>query len=110
VRLVFALLLPINTALFFFPEPVLKLINPEYIVATNPLKIYISTNIVLLIIGLITTHIYAIGNYIYTLLINIASNITRMALYTVLTPIYGAIGAATSYLAGTLTIATMAIP
>jgi len=110
IRLVFALLLPVNMALFFFPEPVLRLINPEYLAATNPLKIYVLANIVLLVVGLIVTHIYASGNYRYTLLINTSMSTTRVALYTILTPLYGASGAATAYLAGTLVATTLIAP
>ena len=110
IRLVFALLLPVNMTLFFFPEPVLKLINPEYLTAVNPLRIYILANVVLLIVGLVATHIYASGNYRYTLLINTSISTTRVALYTILTPLYGAAGAATAYLAGTLTATTLIAP
>ena len=110
IRLVFALLLPVNMVLFFFPEPVLGLINPEYLAAVNPLRIYILANVTLLMIGLIATHIYASGNYRYTLLINTSMSTVRVALYTILTPLYGATGAATAYLAGTLTAITLIVP
>jgi len=109
IRLVFALLLPVNMALFFFPEPILRLINPEYLAAINPLRIYILANTVLLMVGLVATHIYASGNYRYTLLINTSVSTTRVTLYTILTPIYGATGAATAYLAGTLTATTLIV-
>jgi len=110
IRLVFALLLPVNMALFFFPEPILRLINPEYLAAVNPLKIYILANTILLTVGLIATHIYASGNYRYTLLINTSMSITRVVLYIILTPLYGATGAATAYLAGTLIASTLIVP
>ena len=102
IRLTYALLLPINTALIFFPEPVLRLISSEYIAAANPLRIYAATNMVLAAIGLVTTYIYATGSYRYTLLINSTMSVTRVALYTALTPLYGATGAAIAYLAGAL--------
>ena len=110
IRLVFALLLPVNMTLFFFPEHVLRLINPEYLAAVNPLRIYILANVTLLMIGLIATHIYATGNYRYTLLINASTSTTRVALYTILTPLYGATGAATAYLTGTLVATTLIAP
>ena len=110
IRLVFALLLPVNMALFFFPEPILRLINPEYLAAINPLRIYILANVVLLMVGLIVTHIYASGDYRYTLLINTSMSTTRVALYTILTPLYGATGAATAYLAGTLVATALILP
>jgi len=110
IRLVFALLLPINMVLFFFPEPLLKMINPEYLAATNPLKTYALANTTMLMIGLIIAHIYASGNYKYTLLINTSVSTTRVTLYTILTPLYGATGAATAYLAGTLAATTLITP
>ena len=110
IRLVYALLLPVNMVLFFFPEPLLRLINPEYLAAVNPLRIYVLANVTLLMVGLIATHIYASGNYRYTLLINTSISTTRVALYTILTPLYGATGAATAYLAGTLTAITLIAP
>jgi len=110
IRLVFALLLPINMVLFFFPEPLLKMINPEYLAATNPLKTYALANTTMLMIGLIIAHIYASGNYKYTLLINTSVSTTRVTLYTILTPLYGAAGAATAYLAGTLTATALIAP
>jgi len=66
--------------------------------------------VVLLMVGLIVTHIYASGDYRYTLLINTSMSTTRVALYTILTPIYGATGAATAYLAGTLVATTLIVP
>jgi len=110
VRLVYALLLPINMTLFFFPEPILMLINPEYLAAVIPLRIYILANVILLMVGLIGAHIYASGNYRYTLLINTSMSIARVALYTILTPLYGATGAATAYLAGILTATALIAP
>jgi len=110
IRLAFALLLPVNMTLFFFPEPLLKLINPEYLAAVDPLRIYVIANVVLLTIGLVGTHIYASGDYRYTLLINTSTSTTRVVLYTILTPLHGATGAATAYLAGTLTATSLIAP
>ncbi len=110
IRIAYAILLPINMALFFFPETVLRPIGMEYLAAVNPLRIFTLTNIVLLISGPIIAHIYATGNYRYTLLINISMSTTRVALYTILTPLYGATGASTAYLIGTLVATILAIP
>ena len=110
IRISYALLLPVNAIFFFFPKPVLKLINPEYLVATNPLRIYMLSNMILLMTGLLLTHIYATGNYKYTLLVNTSMSTARVALYTILTPVYGATGSAIAFLAGTLVATSLLIP
>jgi len=102
IRLIYTLLLPLNIILIFCPEPLLQLINTEYIVAANLLRLFATSNIMLSAVGLVATHIYAKGDYKYTLLINTATSITRITLYTMLTPLYGATGVATAYLTGTI--------
>lgn len=60
--------------------------------------------------GLIATHNYASGDYRYTLLINTSMSTTRVALYTILTPLYGMTGATTVYLARTLVATILIMP
>ena len=105
IRRVYSVLLPVNMTLFIFPEPLLLAINPEYLSSITPLRIYVISNIILLLIGLLATNIYARGNYRYTLIMDTSMSLTRVILYPVLTSLYGAVGAAMAFLAGTLVLA-----
>jgi O-antigen/teichoic acid export membrane protein len=102
IRLSSIITLPLTCSLIFYSEEILQLLGQNYIEGSLPFQIILISMLPTAILTGITTLVYSYGNYRRFLLISLATNIPRTALYFVLVPIYGIIGAAASYTIGSI--------
>ena len=103
LKIALVLTLPIFTLLFAYPEELLSLLNIYDIEAPTIMRLLILGSIITIVSSNISTLVYAYGKYNKTLAIGVSQNLPRVALYYILTPIMRGIGAALSYIMGSIT-------
>jgi O-antigen/teichoic acid export membrane protein len=102
IKISIILSLPLSASIIFYSNDVVLLLGHEYINASVPLKIFLLSILPNSLYTVITELVYAYGNYRQVLALGLASSIPRTLLYFILVPAFGATGAATSYLVGSI--------
>jgi O-antigen/teichoic acid export membrane protein len=94
--------IPFSTSLIFYSKQIMQLFGSSYIDASSSLEILLATLLPVAVASGINTLVYSYGNYKQVLVIGLASNLPRVALYFILVPIYFNTGAAISYSIGSI--------
>jgi O-antigen/teichoic acid export membrane protein len=102
IKISIILSLPLSASIIFYSNDVVLLLGHEYIDASVPLRIFLLSILPNSLYTVITELVYAYGNYRQVLALGLASSIPRTVLYFLLVPAFGATGAATSYLVGSI--------
>jgi O-antigen/teichoic acid export membrane protein len=102
IKISIILSLPLSASIIFYSNDVVLLLGHEYINASVPLRIFLLSILPNSLYTVITELVYAYGNYRQVLALGLASSIPRTVLYFILVPAFGATGAATSYLVGSI--------
>jgi O-antigen/teichoic acid export membrane protein len=102
IRLSLIISFPLSSALIFYSREVLQLIGHQYVQGSLSLQVLLSSILPSSIMTGIDTLVYSYGNYRQSLLIGLAMNIPRTVLYFILVPVYGSLGTAMSYTAGSM--------
>jgi O-antigen/teichoic acid export membrane protein len=103
IRVSLAISTPIIVLGCLYPRIVLGMLGPEYLVADLILIVLLMNIIPDTIAFGVSNLAYAYGNYRQVLSIGLARSLPRMILYLFLTPLYGGLGAAESFLVGSVT-------
>jgi O-antigen/teichoic acid export membrane protein len=92
--------LPLSYAIIFYSNDIMKLFGESYIEGSLALQILMTSVIPTTMIAGITTLLYSYEKYRTILAIDLATSITRTLFYFILVPLYGANGAALSFVLG----------
>lgn len=103
IRVSLAISTPIMVLGCLYPRLVLGMLGPEYIVADLILFVLLLNIVPDTIAFGVGNLAYAYGNYNQVLTIGLARSLPRVILYLFLTPLYGGMGAAESFLVGSIT-------
>ncbi len=103
IRLTLVMAVPFSISLIFYSKEILQLIGQNYVAASFPMQILLSS----LLPGSVATGIYvlvyAYGHYKEALTVGLATNVPKTILYFLLIQMYGSTGAALSYVIGDIT-------
>lgn len=102
IRISLIVSLPLASALFFYSKDTMQLMGPAYGSASDSLKILLISMLPTVIFSGINTLVYSYGNYKQVLIIGLSSSLPRVALYFILVPISGSLGAAISFTIGSI--------
>jgi O-antigen/teichoic acid export membrane protein len=102
MRLSLVIAIPFSISLIFYSKEVFQLIGQNYVAASFPMQILLSSLLPTAVATGITTLNYAYGNYRQVLTIGLATNVPRTMLYFLLIQMYGNEGAALSYTIGAI--------
>ena len=94
--------LPLSSSVFFYSSDIVRLLGHDYIDASVFLKIFMITVLPNSVSLMLSQLVYAYGNYRQALVLGLASSIPRTLLYFLLVPSFGGMGAATSFLVGSI--------
>lgn len=100
IRLSIAIVMPLAASLAVYPSLVLGLLGREFEGASQILSVLTLSIPAFFVANGVTSLLYAYGFYRPVLVIGLASNISRIALYAPLASMYGGIGIASSYTVG----------
>lgn len=100
IRLTLVVAIPFSTSLFFYSKEVIELIGQNYVAASFPMQILLSSMLPAAVADGISVLVYAYGHYRQVLTIGLATNVPRTILYFLLIQLYGNPGAALSYTIG----------
>ncbi len=102
LKITLALTVPLFILLFVYPGELLLLLNINDPEISTIMRLLVIGSIITIISSNISILTYAYGKYNETLTIGVSQNLPRVILYYILTPIMGGIGAALSYLTGSV--------
>ena len=102
LKMALALTVPLFILLFAYPDKLLLLLNISDPETPIIMRLLVIGSIVTIISSNISVLMYAYGKYNETLAIGMSQNLPRVILYYVLTPIMKGIGAALSYVTGSV--------
>jgi O-antigen/teichoic acid export membrane protein len=102
IKISLIITLPISNILIFYSEQIMSLFGSEYTTGSNSLKLLLTSTLPTSIIAGVGVLVYAYGNNRQVLIIGLFTSIPRVLLYLVFVPIFGADGAAFTYLVGTI--------
>ena len=94
--------MPLASAIIFSSKEIMQLFGKSYIDGSFSLEILLLSMVPTAVMTGVNTLVYSYGNYRQVLVIGLSSNIPRAALYFILVPIYGGVGAAISFTAGSI--------
>jgi O-antigen/teichoic acid export membrane protein len=94
--------LPFSSSLLFYSTEIMELFGRNYIKGGSSLEILLLASLPTVVITGISTLVYSYGNYRQVLIIGLATSIPRTILYFILVPFNGGMGAAISYLIGSI--------
>lgn len=100
LRISLAFMLPLSFFVMAYPWLPLSLLGKSYISASLTLLVLLLSSFPLTLYSCINSLVYAYGEYTTVLGLGLATNIPRIILYYLLTPIYGGLGAALSFTLG----------
>jgi O-antigen/teichoic acid export membrane protein len=103
LRICLALACPLVAFLTFYSNLPLSLMGSLYVSEAPTLSILCLGIIPLTFILAVNSVVYARGSYKKVLILGLATNVPRIILYFPLVPVYSGLGAALSYMIGTLT-------
>lgn len=102
IRWSYFISLPLASSLLFYSQDVLRLFGQSYTGGYISLQILLLSVLPTIVANGLNTLLYSYGNYRQSLAIDLVMNIPRTVLYFILIPIYGPLGAAVSFTAGSL--------
>lgn len=102
IRLSAIMVLPLSYTLIFFSDDILRLLGQDYVKGSLALEILLLSSLPTVVMYGVHTLVYSYGNYKQVLAIGLATSLPRTALYFLLVPLYGGIGAAIGYSAGSI--------
>jgi O-antigen/teichoic acid export membrane protein len=94
--------LPISSTAMLYSYEILSIFGPGYVQASLPLKIILISALTMTFNFAMITLVYSYGNYWQVLYIGLGSSASRILVYFLLVPLYGSIGAATAFTAGSI--------
>jgi O-antigen/teichoic acid export membrane protein len=94
--------LPLASSLIFYSQDILKLFGQHYVEGELSLQILLLSTLPVVVANGLSTLVYSYGNYKRSLAIDLGMNIPRVILYFAVIPIYGPVGAAMSFTAGSI--------
>lgn len=100
IRLTLMIAIPFSTSFIFYSKEILQLVGQNYVAASFPMQILLSSLLPAIVAYGITVLVYAYGHYKRVLTIGLATNIPKTILYFLLIQMYGNTGAALSYAIG----------
>jgi O-antigen/teichoic acid export membrane protein len=100
IRLTLAIAIPFSTSLIFYSKEIMQLIGQNYVAASFPIQILLSSLLPAIVAYGISVLVYAYGHYKLVLTIGLATNVPKTILYFLLIQMYGIAGAALSYTIG----------
>lgn len=104
IKMSLAVSLPFSSSLIFYSGQIMNLFGPDYVEGSSILGILLMSMLPTAVSSAISSLVYSYGNYKQVLEIGLASTIPRVSLYFILVPVYGGIGAALSYSAGSVVV------
>ena len=102
-KLTLTIVVPIALALTVYSKNILSFFGPNYIDAWLPLTILLIAVAPFAMVQGVNILAYASGLYSLVLILGVSISLPRTLLYIVLTPLFGGVGAAEAFLAGTIT-------
>jgi O-antigen/teichoic acid export membrane protein len=102
IKLTLITTLPFSSAIIFYSREIMQLFGAGYIEGSSTLEILLLSILPNAIVGGITILVFSYGNNKQVLMLGLASSLPRTILYFLLVPIYGGVGAAITYLIGSL--------
>ena len=93
---------PLALALAAYPKAPLRLLGEEYVGASRTLTILLASSLLAVYVMAVTSLAYAYDSYGAVLGIGTATSVPRIALYFLLVPSMGGLGAALAFLAGSV--------
>jgi O-antigen/teichoic acid export membrane protein len=100
IRLTLVIAVPFSISLIFYSKEIMQLIGQNYIAASLPMQILLSSLLPAAVAYGISVLVYAYGHYKQVLTIGLATNVPKTILYFLLIQMYGSAGAALSYTIG----------
>jgi O-antigen/teichoic acid export membrane protein len=107
IRIGLMLSAPLAVVIVLYSSDILELLNPHFENAVLPLSVFMIAVVPTVMNYGIYFMFYAFGKYRSVLIIGLAENLSKVVLYFVLVPEYGAIGAAISFVSGSLMALTV---
>jgi O-antigen/teichoic acid export membrane protein len=104
IKMSLTISLPFSSALVFYSSDVMKMFGANYVEGSSTLAVLLLSMLPTAVMSGISTLVYSYGNYKQVLTIGLASTIPRVLFYFILVPIYGGMGAALSYNAGSIMV------
>ena len=101
MRLGLAIVSPIVFALLTYPHIPLELLGPEYVAASNTLRILLLSSFATIVLSTISNYMYSLALYRHVTSAGILQTTTRLLLYIALVREYGGLGVAIAYSVGT---------
>lgn len=102
IKISMVILTPLSLSVIFYSHDIINLLGPDYTDASLLLEILMLTAIMGSLPTMIGQLLYAYDRYRQLLYLGLASSIPRTALYFVLVPLFGGMGAAISYVVGSI--------
>lgn len=102
IKISMIILTPLSLSVIFYSHDIMNLLGPDYTDASFLLEILMLTAIMGSLPTMVGQLLYAYDSYRQLLYLGLASSIPRTALYFVLVPLFGGIGAAISYAVGSI--------
>jgi O-antigen/teichoic acid export membrane protein len=102
IKISMVILTPLSLSVIFYSHDIINLLGPDYTDASFLLEILMLTAIMGSLPTMIGQLLYAYDRYRQLLYLGLASSIPRTALYFVLVPLFGGMGAAISYVVGSI--------
>jgi stage V sporulation protein B len=102
IKMVLIITLPMSSVAILYSDEIMAIFGPSYIQASLPLKIILLSTLTYTFNAGITILIYSYGNYLQVLATGISSSSSRIVLYFILVPLYGAVGAAIAFTTGSI--------
>lgn len=96
------IVVPLAVSLAAYPEVALSFFSPDYVIASNILLVLLFATVPQSLIDGVNFLAYAYGKYKLVLAMGLAISVPRTAMYMILTPSMGGLGAAFAFLSGTV--------
>jgi len=100
IRLTYAVIAPLSAMVIAYPHVLLSMLGTSYLASSTALQLLLIGCFVAPISEGFNSLMYAYGKYRYVTMLGLATNVPQIALYTVLVALWGANGAAISYISG----------
>ncbi len=108
-KLALVITFPLSSAIMFYSEQVMAIFGKGYIGGSSTLEILMLSILPGAVSGGIGVLVYAYGNNRQVLILGLAVSIPRTISYFILVPYLGSIGAATSYIVGSIVVLAIAV-
>jgi len=102
IKMALVIVVPLAVSLAAYPEVALSFFSPDYVIASNILLVLLFATVPQSLIDGVNFLAYAYGKYKLVLAMGLAISVPRTAMYMILTPSMGGLGAAFAFLSGTV--------